>query len=66
MASTTSNYIDKNKFVSQQRSNLMTMNDRHQLEKDILKQIESGSGILGTSKIDLDARKKEAFKHRND
>ena len=44
----------------------MTMNDRHQLEKDILKQIESGSGILGTSKIDLDARKKEAFKHRND
>ena len=58
----TSNFINKNLFVSQQRSNLMTMNDRHQLEQDVMKQIQSGSGIFGTSKINLDERKKKIFK----
>jgi len=35
------------------------MNDRHQLEQDVMKQLESGSGILGTSKINLQSRKKQ-------
>jgi len=36
----------------------LTLNDRHMLEQDILKQIQSGSGIFGTTKIDLVSRKK--------
>jgi hypothetical protein len=29
------------------------MNDRHQLEQDIMINLNSGSGILGTTKINL-------------
>jgi len=54
----TSHFIDKNLFVSQQRSNLLTMGDRHQLEQEVMKQIESGGGLLGTTKINLVNRKK--------
>ena len=34
------------------------MNDRHQLEVDFMKPLESGSGPFGSSKIDLGQRKK--------
>ena len=54
-------YIDRNKFVARQRSNLLTMNDRHQLEQDILKPIESGGGIFGVTKIDLNEKKKKVL-----
>jgi hypothetical protein len=33
----TSHFVDKNLFVAQHRSNLLTMNDRHQLEQDVMK-----------------------------
>ena len=61
--SKTSHYINKNQFVSQQRSNLLTMNDRHQLEQDVMKPIEAGAGLFGLSKINLAGKKKEICDH---
>lgn len=46
--------------VAESRSNLLTMGDRHQLEQEHMIQLESGGGLLGTSKIDLHQRKIDA------
>jgi len=53
----TTGYYNPNKMVQLQRSNLLTMHDRHQLEQEHMKQLESGAGPFGTLKINLDAEK---------
>lgn len=57
--SKTTHFVDDKTLVAQARSNLLTMNDRHLLEEDILKPLEAGTGIFGQSKIDLLKRKKD-------
>ena len=52
-------HFDEKGTVVQTKSNLLTMNDRHLLEEDILGPLESGGGLLGLSKIDLLQRKRE-------
>lgn len=65
VVTTTSNYINKNLFVAQQRSNLLTSNDRHLMENDVMHQLNSGSGLLGMRKINLDQEKKKFLKIDN-
>lgn len=46
----------------QQRSNLLTSNDRHLMENDVMHQLKTGTGLLGTRKINLDQDKKKFLK----